>query len=126
MQILLVDDNLSYLKLLGGILREEGYEVFAVEDGKQARELLDMQYVDVVVSDVYMPYLDGVWLHSYVREFSSVPDVPFIFISGREDKDVGELIVDPKMDFFVSKEAPVEGLLKLLQGFDSARRLKTA
>ena len=119
MRILVVDDNVSYLSVMGGLLRDYGYEVFLCEDGKQAREFLEEETVDVVISDVFMPTLDGCRFHSYVREFTSASNVPFIFVSGFDGEDTQKVIVDPKIDFFVSKTAPVETIIALIE------RLKT-
>lgn len=114
MRILVVDDNVSYLSVMGGLLRDYGHEVFLAEDGKQAREFLEDQSVDVIISDVFMPTLDGGRFHSYVREFSAFNTIPFIFVSGFDCDDVRTMLIDPKIDFFVSKTAPVETIIELL------------
>jgi len=117
MRILLVDDDRSYLSLLSKLLRNRGHEVFCAEEGKEARELLDIEQVDLIISDVHMPTLDGVWFQSYVREFSTVPDVPFIFISGGDDADTQDLVVNPSLDLFLSKSLPPEELVREVEGF---------
>ncbi len=115
MRILVVDDNKAYLNLIGDLLEESGYEVFPVEDGKQAREFLEDHGVDVIISDVFMPTLDGSRLHSYVREFSGSGNVPFIFVSGFDDERTRSLIQDPRIDFFISKTAPVANIVNLIK-----------
>lgn len=117
MKILLVDDDRNYLSLLSKLLRNRGHEVYCAEEGKEARELLDVEQVELIISDVYMPTLDGVWFQSYVREFSTVPDVPFIFISGSTDDSTRNLIVDPGLDLFLSKGLAPEKLVKEIEGF---------
>ncbi len=117
MRILLVDDDRSYLGLLSKLLRTRGHEVFCAEEGKEARELLDIEQIDLIISDVYMPTLDGVWFQSYVREFSTIPDVPFIFISGSDDDHTRNLIVNPSLDYFLSKGLPPEKLVAQIEGF---------
>ena len=47
-----------------------------------------------------MPTLDGVRFHDYVREFSDFQDIPFIFMSGYDDEQTHNLVVDPTIDFF--------------------------
>jgi len=114
MRILLVDDEKGFLNVMGDTLRSRGYEVLAAENGKQAREVLESQRVDLIISDVFMPTLNGVRFHSYVRDFTDSSDVPFIFMSGYDDEQTQNLIVDPKLDFFFSKTTPVDQLLAFI------------
>lgn len=117
MKILVVDDDRNYLSLFSNLLRNRGHEVFPAEEGKEARELLDVEQIDLIISDVYMPTLDGVWFHSYVREFSNRPDVPFIFISGSDDEYTHDLIIDPNIDLSLSKTLTPETLVSRIESF---------
>ena len=115
MRILLVDDEESFLSVMGRVLREHGYEVVLAEDGKKAREALDGEKFDVIISDVFMPTLDGVRFHSYVREFTDAKDVPFIFISGYDDEHTRGLAKESPRDFFLSKTTPLEDIVALIE-----------
>jgi DNA-binding response OmpR family regulator len=125
MKILVVDDDTKYLGLLSSLLRDRGHEVFMAEEGKQARELLDVEQVDLIISDVVMPTLDGVWFHSYVREFSNVPDVPFVFVSGHDDDHTRNLVINPSLDLSLSKMLPPEKLMKRIEGFTKRSVVET-
>jgi two-component system chemotaxis response regulator CheY len=114
MRILLVDDEKGFLNVMGDALRSRGHEVLTAEDGKLAREVLESQRVDLIISDVFMPTLNGVRFHSYVRDFTDSSDVPFIFMSGYEDEQTRNLVVDPALDFFFSKTTPVEKLMTFI------------
>lgn len=114
MRILLVDDEKGFLNVMGDTLRAGGHEVLPAENGKQAREVLESQRVDLIISDVFMPTLNGVRFHSYVRDFTDSSDVPFIFMSGYDDEQTQNLIVDPKLDFFFSKTTPVDVLMAFI------------
>jgi DNA-binding response OmpR family regulator len=113
MKVLIVDDEASYLELLGDLLRHEGCTVSSASDGKQAREILNQEEVDVIISDVNMPTLDGVRLHSFVREVTGERSIPFIFISGMDDSE--SYIVDSTVDYFVSKKDPIDGIVGLVK-----------
>jgi CheY-like chemotaxis protein len=115
MRILLVDDEKGFLNVMGEVLRDCGYEILPAEDGKQARELLEMEKVDLIISDVFMPTLDGVRFHSYVREFTDVPDIPFIFVSGYDDEHTRNLVVNSEVDFFFPKTTPVDTIIALIE-----------
>jgi CheY-like chemotaxis protein len=122
MKILLVDDEQGFLDVMGDILRDHGHEVILAENGKQARETLEFESVDLIMSDVFMPTLDGARLHSYVREFSDAPDVPFIFISGYDDESTRNLIIDPDKDFFFSKTTPIENVVTFVEKLKPAKK----
>lgn len=119
MKILVVDDNKGFLDVMGEFLKEYGHDVVLAEDGKQAREVLEEEKVDLIISDVFMPNLDGSRFHSYVREFTDAANVPFIFISGYDDEHTRKVVVDSAIDFFVSKTAPVETIVRLIERIKS-------
>ncbi len=124
MTILLVDDEENYLDLMSGALRRKGHTVVVARDGKQARESIDQDRPDLIISDVFMPTLDGARLHSYVRDFTDIPDVPFIFVSGHDDVTVRRLVVDERIDYFFTKSGPVESVLSLVDRLGAGRKVR--
>lgn len=117
MRVLLVDDNDDFLHLMQELLTAHGYAPLVARDGKQAREMLEDEQVEAIICDVYMPTLDGVRFHSYVREFLGKPDIPFIFMSGFDDPYTQEALINSSVDFFVSKTAPVSEVIEMLERF---------
>jgi two-component system chemotaxis response regulator CheY len=115
MRILVVDDNIGYLDVMAQLLRDYGYQVVGAEDGRQAREFLDINNVDLIISDVFMPTLNGVRFHDYVREFTRARDVPFIFISAYDHEHMRSLVVNSDIDFFFSKATPFETIVDLIE-----------
>ena len=102
------------MSIMDGVLREKGHDVVKAQDGKQAREALEGEKIDLIISDVFMPTLDGVRFHSFVREFTDARDVPFIFISGYDDKRLRGLAAESANDFFLRKPAQIEDILALI------------
>lgn len=78
--VLVVDDEQGIRDMLARHLRFVGYEVLRAADGRQALEILERHCVDVVVTDLVMPEMDGVSLMRALRE--GYPTVPFIAITG--------------------------------------------
>jgi CheY-like chemotaxis protein len=126
MRILVVDDNKGFLDVLGDVLRSFGYHILVAEDGKQAREALETERVDLIISDVFMPTLDGNRFHSYVREFLGATDIPFIFYSGYRSEETEEIVNNSNLDFFMSKSSPVEEIVELIEKIRSQRQAKEA
>lgn len=117
MKVLIVDDEAAYLQLLGDLLKDAGCTISCAADGKQAREILSQEEVDLIISDVNMPTLDGVRLHSFVREVTEARATPFVFISGVDDSQ--SYVIDSNVDYFVSKKDPIQGIVALVSKLKS-------
>ena len=61
-RILIVDDEQSMREWMRLLFQRDGFEVLTAEDGIAARDLIAREYVDVVLTDIRMPRLDGVQL----------------------------------------------------------------
>lgn len=90
MRVLVVDDEPLLVKSLRRVLVREGHEVFTAGDGAQALELLQTVQVDVVLSDVRMPVMDGVTLLRRIRA-GLVRALPVILLTGYADSSDAEL-----------------------------------
>jgi two-component system nitrogen regulation response regulator NtrX len=78
--ILIVDDEPGVRSALGGVLRDEGYEVDAVDSGEACLERLGRQSYDVVLLDIWLPGMDGLATLARMRERQV--DVQVVIISG--------------------------------------------
>jgi CheY-like chemotaxis protein len=66
--ILVVDDNPSMAKTLADIMGVKGFEVHAAHSGSEALKILQSQPVDILLTDVVMPDMDGVALYRATRK----------------------------------------------------------
>jgi DNA-binding NtrC family response regulator len=66
--ILLVDDDESLLKVVGTMLKGEGYKISTAFDGEEAIELLKKNSYDLVLLDIVMPKVDGFGVLKFVKE----------------------------------------------------------
>ncbi|HQK80267.1 MAG TPA: sigma-54 dependent transcriptional regulator, partial [Syntrophales bacterium] len=78
-RILVVDDEINMQVVLRAMLKKEGYEVFTAPDGREALKVLADDDIDVVVTDLKMPNLDGMGLLERVA--ADYPAVPVIMIT---------------------------------------------
>ena len=114
MDILLVDDNADYLSLLGEILRRNGYTIHTAKDGAEGCEVLAKSDIDLIISDIRMPRLDGLRLHAFAREIDRYKKTKFIFVSGFKDLYTNAIKLDPKIDFSLDKMTPLHEILRLV------------
>ena len=86
--ILIVDDEKNYLLVLGAVLEEEGYEVLTTLSGPEALGICKTSDIDLVLSDMKMPEMDGIELLEQIKK--SDPDLPVIMMTahGSVDKAV--------------------------------------
>lgn len=66
--ILVVEDDHELQELFCTVLEENGYHTLAAADGESALDILDHSYIDLIISDVMMPHLDGYTLTRSLRE----------------------------------------------------------
>ena len=84
--LLVVDDTLENLRLLGNMLGEEGYEVRPVSSGRQALQAIEHDPPDLILLDVNMPDMDGYEVCRRVRANDQSRDVPVIFLTAWADR----------------------------------------
>ncbi|MBU1040229.1 MAG: response regulator [Proteobacteria bacterium] len=88
--ILIVDDSKTVRNLVAFIMKKEGFRVTTAEDGLDGLEkLYAADLVDLIVSDVNMPRMDGFTFIKNVREQEAYRDIPIIVLSTEgQDKDI--------------------------------------
>lgn len=88
--ILIVDDSKTVRNLVAFIMKKEGFKVTAAEDGLDGLEkLYSMEKVDLIISDVNMPRMDGFSFIKTVREQDAYRDVPIVILSTEgQERDI--------------------------------------
>ena len=86
-RVLIVDDEKSMCQFLSIMLRKEGYQITAVNNGKKALEQFKKSKFDLVITDVVMPNGSGSVVIDWLRR--ERPDIPVLVMSGyTEDEQV--------------------------------------
>jgi two-component system sensor histidine kinase/response regulator len=83
--ILIVDDIPANLKVLGGILKEEGYKIRPVLNGELALQVAEKEKPDLILLDIMMPGMDGYEVCRRLKQNPGLKDIPVIFISALND-----------------------------------------
>jgi CheY-like chemotaxis protein len=84
--IVVMDDDASTRVLVSAVLRKEGYDVLAAEDGAQGLALIREHKPDLIVSDVQMPNLDGFGVVEAVRAEQDITTTPIILLTSLQDR----------------------------------------
>lgn len=107
--ILVVEDNKHTRKLLETILKRDGYNVFTAEDGVKAMEVLENQYIDLIILDIMMPQMDGYEFAKELRESNCM--IPILMATAKqlpEDKKKGFIV---GTDDYMTKPIDTEEML---------------
>lgn len=104
-RVLVVDDDPLAGELVAAILEDRGHEAMLAESGAQAQGMLAADPdIELVVSDMNMPALDGIEFFRLLRETGV--DIPFILLSGG---DPGPLLAqEPRVDACLTKDEGLE------------------
>ncbi|MCD8366022.1 MAG: response regulator transcription factor [Clostridiales bacterium] len=84
-KILIAEDDRELRQLFRRVLTRNGYQVRGVSDGKEALEAMEQEYVDLIISDIMMPVMDGYELVRSLRDSGS--QVPVLMITAKDAFD---------------------------------------
>ena len=85
--ILIVDDNISNLQVLGALLSQKGYEIAVAIDAEKAMEFLENDYPDLILLDIMMPGTDGYELCQKIKAIEDLSEIPILFLTALTDPD---------------------------------------
>ena len=112
MRVLVIEDNGDLRDYLRMALRSEGYEVLTARNGKEALAVIDGKGLDAVVTDLFMPEMDGIETISALRR--KLPDVKVVAISGRPGVDYLTVARELGVTHTLRKPFELDELLKAL------------
>lgn len=86
-KILIVDDDMETLRLVGLMLQRQGYQIVAASNGTQALGLTRNEKPDLIVLDVMMPDMDGYEVTRQLRQDKNTLDIPIILFTAKSQVD---------------------------------------
>lgn len=108
-RIVLIDDDVSLLEVLGLAFEDAGHTVSTAADGRAGLAMILAESPDAVVSDVTMPHLDGFSLCKRLREAGN--EVPLVLLTSRDDELDEALGLELGADDYVTKPFSTRVLL---------------
>ena len=114
-RVLVVDDEQAQRSMLARVLRNAGYEVEAAGSGDAALEIVQSTPVDIVVTDIRMPGMNGRELLASLKELDA--ELPVIIMTAYADlQDAVELVTHHGASYYIEK--PIEDLSVLKREID--------
>jgi len=103
-RILIVDDDITYMRTVYGWLKEY-YQVGMASSGVQAISYLTKNKVDLILLDYQMPVVNGPQIMEMLKSKTTIDDIPVMFLTGKDDRESVMSVMDLK---------PVDYLLKTI------------
>jgi len=86
-KILIVDDSVSIRDVVNYTLSTKGHDVLVGIDGQDALKHLDGQHIDLVITDLYMPNMDGISLIKEIRKNENYKRTPILFLTTESQQE---------------------------------------
>ncbi|RZL50794.1 MAG: response regulator [Pedobacter sp.] len=103
MKILIAEDDELMLKTLELRLKKDGHEVIVSSDGRDALLKIQQNDLDLVISDIMMPYVSGLEIISFLAEHAQTKKIPIIVLSGMGQEDIVLEAFQLGADDFITK-----------------------
>ncbi len=124
--VLVVDDEPNYLVVLSELLRDEGFEVFTAQDGVAALEIVRQTDLDIVLTDMRMPRMDGLELLQQIKAHDR--DLPVIVLTAYAEVEKAVAAMQAGASSYLAKpfsnEELVVGIAKAVEHHSLAREVR--
>ncbi|MBN1133047.1 MAG: response regulator [Bacteroidales bacterium] len=114
MRVLVCEDNMLMLKTIEFTLRKHGYDVFNAVDGEQGIRILDSEKIDILITDINMPYNSGLELIQHVKT-NFDHDIPVIIVSGINLEEIKQQAKKLGAVNYVTKPFDPEVLVEMIK-----------
>ncbi len=112
MKILIVDDDATTRKLLGLFLKAKGYEVAYAENGLDGIEKIGIENPSLIISDLNMPYMDGIEFVKNVRSDPARAELPILMVTTEADPEERERAVSVGVNGYLVKPVTADVVIQ--------------
>ncbi len=110
-RILIIEDDIELRENLKEILEYKNFEILTADDGKSALKILENTMVDLIISDILMPNLDGLGILSEIKLLKGFENTPFILLTGKASREDQRYGFEQGADDYLIKPVSAEVLL---------------
>ena len=102
-RVLVVDDAKYIRELISLILRNEGYEVIKAANGKEALNKLNGKNIDILITDLNMPEMNGIELAGRLRNMPDFKSIPVIMVTSENHESIRKKAKDAGVNEWILK-----------------------
>lgn len=115
LKVLIVDDSTTNVVLLEAILEDEGYEVFKALGANEAKKIIALENINVVLLDILMPKISGFEFLQDLKSNERTRDIPVIIISAVNDDETREKASELGAAEFIEKPINVNDVIEKVE-----------
>jgi CheY-like chemotaxis protein len=112
--ILIIENEVSNRILIERVLSTRGYRCISASNGQEALNLLDSEYVDLILTDLSMPVLDGYRTTQLIRERPAMANVPIVAVTAYALNDENEAAMQIGCNEYLTKPFKPRQLLEVV------------
>jgi two-component system chemotaxis response regulator CheY len=112
MKILIVDDDATTRKLLGLYLKTKGYEIAYAENGLDAIEKVGREKPNLIITDLNMPYMDGIEFVKTMRADPARQELPILMVTTEADPEERERAMSVGVNGYLVKPVTAEVVIQ--------------
>ena len=102
-KILIIDDDVETLRLVGMMLQKQGFEILAASNGLQGIETAHDVHPDLIVLDVMMPDMDGFEVTKRIRSQAETLTIPILMFTAKNQVDDKVIGFEAGVDDYLTK-----------------------
>jgi len=123
-KILIVDDDVETLRLVGLMLQRQGYEIVSASNGTQAIKMAQTEKPDLIILDVMMPDLDGYQVTTELRKNEQMNTTPILMFTAKSQVDDKVTGYEAGVDDYITKPVHPAELVAHVKALLSRTRTK--
>lgn len=113
-KVLVIEDDTHIWKLIEYKLKKEKHELTWASDGLKALEILETFKPDLILSDVMVPYMDGIQILKKIKSNEDLKNIPVIMLTSKaQEKDIIKGLELGAQDYMAKPFSPTELILRV-------------
>ena len=119
-KVLVIEDDSHIWKIIEYRLAKEKHELVWASDGLKALELLETIKPDLIISDIMVPYMDGIQILKKIKQEDKLKDIPVIMLTSKaQEKDIVKGLELGAQDYMAKPFSPSELILRVNKALKS-------
>jgi DNA-binding response OmpR family regulator len=114
-RILLIDDEIDFVKMLQARLRIEGYDVLVAEDGIKGVQVARRERPDLIILDIMMPGMDGHTVYDTLKKSTLTWSIPVIYLTAKTGQADELLALEKGARYYLNKPYNPAMLLEMIK-----------
>lgn len=113
-RVLVIEDEDHIWKIIQYKLKNENHDPVWASDGLQAMQILEEMKPDLIISDIMVPYMDGIQILKEIKSRKELRDIPVIILTSKsQEKDVIHGLEMGAQDYITKPFSPAELILRV-------------